>query len=91
MLARGEAVYEVGAAAASSRKQTKVTAITIYNTGPGYRAGRLVAVSSRYICYGVRGGSIRLIHQTTGQRLLQKVRVCVCVCVTCVRVFLCYQ
>ena len=71
-LARGEAVYEVGAVAASARKQTKVTAITIYNTDPGYRAGRLIAVSSRYICYGVRGGSIRVIHQTTGQRLLQK-------------------
>ena len=38
----------------------------------GYRAGRLIAVSSRYICYGVRGGSVRVIHQTTGQRLLQK-------------------
>ena len=71
-LARGDAVYEVGAVGASARKQTKVTAITIYNTDPGYRAGRLIAVSSRYICYGVRGGSIRVIHQTTGQRLLQK-------------------
>ena len=28
--------------------------------------------SPRYICYGVRGGSVRVIHQTTGQRLLQK-------------------
>ena len=71
-LARGQAVYEVGAVGASARKQTKVTAITIYNTDPGYRAGRLIAVSARYICYGVRGGSVRVIHQTTGQRLLQK-------------------
>ena len=135
-LARGEASYDIGAVAASGRKQTKVTAITIYNTDPGqrpnsllphqnifynlhgfssvrpalrravchtfltaclhdvavcmwvvyvggcvtcvcvgsagYRAGRLIAVSPRYICYGVRGGSVRVIHQTTGQRLLQK-------------------
>ena len=71
-LAPGEATYEVGAVGAAARKQTKVTAITIYNTDPGYRAGRLIAVSSRYICYGVRSGSVRVIHQTTGQRLLQK-------------------
>ena len=71
-LARGQATYEVGAVGAAARKQTKVTAITIYNTDAGYRAGRLIAVSSRYICYGVRGGSVRVIHQTTGQRLLQK-------------------
>ena len=48
-LAPGEATYEVGAVGAAARKQTKVTAITIYNTDPGYRAGRLIAVSSRYI------------------------------------------
>jgi len=34
-LARGEAAYEVGAVGANARKQTKVTAITIYNTDPG--------------------------------------------------------
>lgn len=34
-LVRGEASYDIGAVVASGRKQTKVTAITIYNTDPG--------------------------------------------------------
>ena len=34
-LERGEAIYEVGAVGAAARKQTKVTAITIYTTDPG--------------------------------------------------------
>lgn len=37
-----------------------------------YRIGRLIAVNSAYISYGVKGGSIRVIHQATGLRLLQK-------------------
>ena len=48
----------------------EVTPITLYNTEAGYNLGKLIAVNNKYICYGIRGGMIRAINQTSVLRCL---------------------
>jgi hypothetical protein len=49
------------------KKQTKVTPITIYQTEPGYRVGKLIAVSPRYAPAGNPCGACARKPLTRGQ------------------------
>lgn len=67
-------VYEYAAgahAAATARRECRVTQITMYNTLYAEARGRRVAVNPRLICYAV-GGHVRVLARGATQRTLLK-------------------
>lgn len=67
-------VYEYAAAAhaaATARRECRVTQITMYNTLYAEARGRRVAVDPRLICYAV-GGHVRVLARGATQRALLK-------------------
>ncbi|XVF03563.1 hypothetical protein REPUB_Repub05bG0004500 [Reevesia pubescens] len=50
--------------------QLEVTPITKYGSDPQLVLGRQVAVNKSYICYGLKGGSIRILNINTALRSL---------------------
>ena len=50
--------------------QLEVTPITKYGSDPQLVVGRQIAVSKVYICYGLKGGSIRVLNINTALRAL---------------------
>ncbi|PWA70636.1 WD40 repeat-containing protein [Artemisia annua] len=52
--------------------QLEVTPITKYGSDPVLVLGRQIAVSERYICYGLKQGAVRVINKNTGLRALFK-------------------
>ncbi|XVF33839.1 hypothetical protein REPUB_Repub18cG0006100 [Reevesia pubescens] len=50
--------------------QLEVTPITKYGSDPQLVLGRQIAVNKSYICYGLKGGSIRILNINTALRSL---------------------
>ncbi|KAK9002371.1 hypothetical protein V6N11_025054 [Hibiscus sabdariffa] len=50
--------------------QLEVTPITKYGSDPQLVLGRQIAVNKSYICYGLKGGSIRILNLNTALRSL---------------------
>ncbi|KAK8486046.1 hypothetical protein V6N11_033023 [Hibiscus sabdariffa] len=50
--------------------QLEVTPITKYGSDPQLLLGRQIAVNKSYICYGLKGGSIRILNLNTALRSL---------------------
>eukprot|EP00894_Picocystis_sp_ML_P001931 jgi/Pico_ML_1/52448/g3152.t1 len=53
----------------SNQAQLSVSPITMYNSD-GKPRGRIIAVNENYICYGLKGGPIRVLSQKTGIKTL---------------------
>ena len=53
-----------------AQPQLEVRPITTYGSDPEPILGRQIAVNMNYICYGVRGGAIRIINLTAELRAL---------------------
>ncbi len=69
---RGEhVVYDVDVRrSGEAQPQLEVTPITVYTSDPVLLMGRQIAVNRRYICYGLRGGNIRILNVNTALRAL---------------------
>lgn len=50
--------------------QLEVTPITKYGSDPQLVLGRQIAVNMSYICYGLKGGNIRILNINTALRSL---------------------
>lgn len=50
--------------------QLEVTPITKYGSDPQLVVGRQIAVNKVYICYGLKGGNIRILNINTALRSL---------------------
>ena len=50
--------------------QLEVTPITKYGSDPQLVVGRQIAVNKIYICYGLKGGNIRVLNINTALRAL---------------------
>ncbi|KAL1204879.1 Varicose-related protein [Cardamine amara subsp. amara] len=67
------AVYDVGVRLQGEiQPQLEVTPITRYGSDPQLVVGRQIAVNKVYICYGLKGGSIRVLNINTALRSLFK-------------------
>uniref|UniRef100_A0A7S3UBK8 Enhancer of mRNA-decapping protein 4 WD40 repeat region domain-containing protein n=1 Tax=Picocystis salinarum TaxID=88271 RepID=A0A7S3UBK8_9CHLO len=53
----------------SNQAQLSVSPITMYNS-EGKSRGRIIAVNEKYICYGLKGGPIRVLNPKTGVKTL---------------------
>jgi len=69
---RGEhVVYDVDVRRnGEAQPQLEVSPITVYTSDPVLLMGRQIAVNRRYICYGLRGGNIRILNVNTALRAL---------------------
>ncbi|CAM6073454.1 unnamed protein product [Sphagnum tenellum] len=69
---RGEhVVYDVDVRrSGEAQPQLEVSPITVYTSDPVLLMGRQIAVNRRYICYGLRGGNIRILNVNTALRAL---------------------
>ncbi|GLU23980.1 hypothetical protein SLE2022_399540 [Rubroshorea leprosula] len=52
------------------KPQLEVTPITKYGSDPQLVLGRQIAVNKSYICYGLKGGNIRILNMNTALRSL---------------------
>lgn len=50
--------------------QLEVSPITVYGSDPVLVVGRQIAVNKKYICYGLRAGTIRILNINTALRAL---------------------
>lgn len=53
-----------------AQPQLEVSPITVYGSDPLLVVGRQIAVNKRYICYGLRQGTIRILNINTALRAL---------------------
>lgn len=53
-----------------AQPQLEVSPITVYGSDPHLVVGRQIAVNKRYICYGLRQGTIRILNIDTALRAL---------------------
>lgn len=53
-----------------AQPQLEVSPITVYGSDPLLVLGRQIAVNKRYICYGLRQGTIRILNINTALRAL---------------------
>lgn len=69
---RGEhVVYDVDVRKpGEAQPQLEVSPITVYGSDPVLVVGRQIAVNKRYICYGLRAGTIRILNINTALRAL---------------------
>lgn len=64
-------VYDVDARKpGEAQPQLEVTPITVYVSDPVPVLGRQIAVNKNYICYGLRGGNIRILNINSAQKAL---------------------
>lgn len=68
--------------------QLEVSPITVYGSDPVLVVGRQIAVNKRYICYGLRAGTIRILNINTALRALLRghtqvyySNICQCYCI----------
>ena len=66
-----DAVYDIeNRVDGEEQPQLEVSPITMYVTEYAERQFCQIAVNSRYICYGLRAGQIRVLHKDTSERAL---------------------
>ncbi|XP_024388151.1 enhancer of mRNA-decapping protein 4 isoform X2 [Physcomitrium patens] len=53
-----------------AQPQLKVSPITVYGSDPSLVLGRQIAVNKKFICYGLRGGTIRVLNKNNAQKIL---------------------
>ncbi|XP_024397428.1 enhancer of mRNA-decapping protein 4 isoform X1 [Physcomitrium patens] len=53
-----------------AQPQLEVSPITVYGSDPQLVVGRQIAVNKKYICYGLRQGTIRILNINTALRAL---------------------
>lgn len=53
-----------------AQPQLEVSPITVYGSDPVLVVGRQIAVNKKYICYGLRAGTIRILNINTALRAL---------------------
>jgi len=64
-------VYDVDVRkSGEAQPQLEVSPITVYGSDPLLVLGRQIAVNKRYICYGLRQGTIRILNINTALRAL---------------------
>ena len=80
---RGDhAVYDVDARkAGDAQAQLEPSPITLYSSDTALALGRQIAVNKKFVCYGLRGGQIRILNINNSQRVLLRghtqVRICI--------------
>lgn len=69
---RGDhAIYDVDARKAGDvQAQLEVSPITVYSSDTALALGKQIAVSKKFVCYGLRGGPIRILNINNSQRVL---------------------
>ena len=65
-------VCSSGQAAIMTACVLQVTPITIVGSEPYFEIQPRIAVNDAYICYALKQGHIRALHQSTGRRALLK-------------------
>lgn len=53
-----------------TQPQLEVSPITVYGSDPTLGLGRQIAVNKKFICYGLRGGTIRILNINSAQKSL---------------------
>lgn len=53
-----------------AQPQLEVSPITVYGSDPVLGLGRQIAVNRKFICYGLRGGTIRILNINSAQKTL---------------------
>lgn len=53
-----------------TQPQLEVSPITVYGSDPTLGLGRQIAVNRKFICYGLRGGTIRILNINSAQKSL---------------------
>ncbi|XP_022752987.1 enhancer of mRNA-decapping protein 4-like isoform X2 [Durio zibethinus] len=70
-LAGAQVAYDIDTRLSGEvQPQLEVTPITKYGSDPQLVLGRQIAVNMSYICYGLKGGSIRILNMNTALRSL---------------------
>jgi hypothetical protein len=80
---RGDHItYDVDARkAGDAQAELLVSPITVYSSETALALGRQIAVNKKFVCYGLRGGQIRILNINNSQRVLLRghtqVRTCI--------------
>lgn len=71
-LTRGDhAIYDVEARkGGDTQAQLDVSPITVYSSETSLALGSQIAVNKKFVCYGLRGGPIRVLNINNSQRVL---------------------
>lgn len=75
-------IYDVDARkAGDAQAQLEVSPITVYSSETALALGRQIAVNKKFVCYGLRGGPIRILNINNSQRVLLRGHTQVSTCI----------